>query len=380
MRIAVVNITGGGVSGGYLKYLKNMLPRLSNHKDVKALTCLCPDGIDVSSWFTNLSDATYYTYRHLYLNNFINTPLKIVREHLLRFSPDLLFIPTDRYIHLKNIPVVNMVQNMEPHTRNISGDPLYELIKKKIQQNLTRISVSRADHTIAVSDFVKDYITSQYDICARKVHKIYHGITVQPKAKSERPPSVPLEPGESFIFTCGSIRPARGLEDALEALLELKLRHFHVRLVIAGDTIPGMKKYRSKLEKFILLNGLTRHVFWAGFLNAAQMRWCYKMCSVFIMTSRIEACPNIAIEAMSHGALSITADNPPMPEFFSECAAYYQPGNGQSLAKAISHMLMMDRDKRNSLSESAKKRGMRFSWDATAEKTMNVFMQAIACR
>jgi hypothetical protein len=43
MRLAVVNLTGGGFSGGYKKYLENMLPRLAEHSEVEALLCASPD-------------------------------------------------------------------------------------------------------------------------------------------------------------------------------------------------------------------------------------------------------------------------------------------------------------------------------------------------
>lgn len=382
MKLAIVNITGGGLSGGYLKYLKNMIPRLSNHKEVEALTCIFPNGVNTISWFRNLPKVEYWTYRRIHLGYFLNTPTKEMRVHLLKFSPDILFIPTERYIRFNNIPVVNMVQNMEPHVQNIKGDPMHEVIKKYVQRKLIRLSVKQADKTIAVSNFVENYLTTKLDIPANKIHKVYHGMMYGPKTKSKMPLSVPLEVRESFLFTCGSIRPARGIEDALDALLELKSKHNHrrVKLVIAGETVPGMEKYRAKLERSISLKGLSLNVFWAGFLDDAEMSWCYNRCSLFIMTSRVEACPNIAIEAMSHGALTIAADNPPLPEFFSDCATYYQPGNGKSLANSIIRMLALDRKERNSLSNRTREISSRFSWDLTAEKTMHVFRQASMLR
>ena len=57
------------------------------------------------------------------------------------------------------------------------------------------------------------------------------------------------------------------------------------------------------------------------------------------MTSRVEACPNIALEAMSHGAFCLAADNPPLPEFFQGAALYYRPRSGEALAHAITAAL-----------------------------------------
>ena len=37
MRVAVINLTGGGMSGGYRKYLRNVLSLMSKHDDVETI-------------------------------------------------------------------------------------------------------------------------------------------------------------------------------------------------------------------------------------------------------------------------------------------------------------------------------------------------------
>lgn len=377
MRLAIVNLTGGGFSGGYTKYLKNMLPRLAEHHDVDALLCVSPEGNDVSAWFAKPPDADYSTSNHLTLRHLAHIPDKKLAECLKGFSPDVIFMPVERYIKFAKVPVVNMVRNMEPFVPNMKGDSLQEMSRKFIQRKLACNSVRRADHTIAVSNFVKDYLTATLCVPENKVSQVYHGITPQPNGSFRRPASVPVGWDGEFLFTCGSVRPARGLEDALEALSELKARDLDMRLVIAGEAAPGMRKYREGLERFLASRGLADSVCWAGNLNDEEMRWCYDRCRSFIMTSRVEACPNIALEAMSSGAVSIAANNPPLPEFFSDCAAYYEAGNGRSLAEAIIDRTALDRGKRSSLSERARERSAMFSWDLTAEQTVTVLAQVL---
>ena len=377
MRLAIVNLTGGGFSGGYRKYLKNMLPRLAEHSGVDALLCVVPEGNDISSWFGKLPAADYCSCSPLTLSHLAHIPDRKMAECLRRFSPDIVFLPVDRYIKFDSIPVVNMVRNMEPFVPNMKGDSPQERFKKCVQRKLTCNSVRRSDHTIAVSGFVKDYLTTTLHVPENKISQVYHGLTPPPIGSCMRPVAVPIGWDAGFLFTCGSIRPARGLEDALEALSDLKSRGLDMRLVIAGETVPGMRKYRDGLERFLAWRGLTDSACWTGSLTDEEIRWCYARCSLFIMTSRIEACPNIAMEAMSCGAISIAADNPPLPEFFSECAAYYEAGNGRLLAEAVLNLLALDPAERDSLSERARKRSEMFSWDLTADKTMAVLLQAL---
>ena len=100
------------------------------------------------------------------------------------------------------------------------------------------------------------------------------------------------------------------------------------------------------------------------------MSWCYSHCRLFLMTSRVEACPNIALEAMSHGAFCLAADNPPLPEIFQAAATYYRPKCGEALAQAISAALAYSPDAAGVIRERAQKRAGDFTWEETTDRTV----------
>jgi glycosyltransferase involved in cell wall biosynthesis len=377
MKIAIVNLTGGGLSGGYRKYLKNMLPRLANHNAVSALLCISPEGNDVGAWFHEKIAVEYGACSPLAPSHFAHNPDRKMADCLMKFSPDMIFLPVERFVRFHHVPVVNMVQNMEPYVLNFKGDPLREKYKKYVQRKLAGNSLKLADHTIAISGFVKDYLLGILNIPGEKISRVYHGLTLPRIGNGIRPVSLPPGWDGGFIFTCGSIRPARGLEDAVTALRELKAENLNLRLVIAGETVPGMRKYRAGLERSIASAGLTDSVFWVGMLNDDAMRWCYETCRIFIMTSRVEACPNIVLEAMNYGCVCISTDSLPMPEFFGDAAVYYTHGDGKSLFSAIQSTLSWSDKQRKELSERAQKRAAFFSWDKCAENTVAVLKKAI---
>lgn len=377
MRLAIVNLTGGGFSGGYKKYLKNILPRLAEHNNVEALLCVSPEGNDISTWFKKPPVADYCSFSPCSLSHLAHIPDRKMLTCLRKFSPDIVFLPVARYIRLDGTPVVNMVRNMEPFVANMKGDTLLEMFKKFVQRQIARNSVRRADYTIAVSSFVKEYLTSTLKVLKNKVSLIYHGLTQQPNESFMYPVSVPIGWDGGFLFTCGSIRPARGLEDLVEALSDLKTRNLNMRMVIAGETVPGMRKYRDGLRRLIALRGLTENVCWAGSLNDAEMHWCYERCSLFIMTSRVEACPNIALEAMSHGCVCISTESLPMKEFFGEAAIYYPPKNGHALAEATKRILALDKNLRKIMSEKSRRQATKFSWDVCAERTVALLAEVV---
>jgi len=98
---------------------------------------------------------------------------------------------------------------------------------------------------------------------------------------------------------------------------------------------------------------------------------------VFVMTSRAEACPNIVLEAMSHGCVCISTETEPMPEFFQDSAVYYPPKNGAVLANAIQEVLLWDEAKRWKVLERAKIRASQFSWETCALKTIQELRLAV---
>lgn len=358
------------MSGGYRKYLLNVIPRIAAHPDVESILCASPATLNVQSWFEPLHNVKFVD-NHPYrlFGSKIN---KKLYTRLKEYSPDVFFIPTERYFRFHDIPVVNMIQNMEPFVINGKGRRIHEQIKTWIHVIDAKRCIKASDRIIAISDFVKQFIVNKWQIDTGKIGLVYHGVEIAEEKTSCRPYNISYEWGENFLFTAGSIRPARGLEDVLKAL------KYFPGLVIAGETIPSMKNYEMQLKHWIQEKGLASKIIWAGSLNEHELSWCYKNCLMFVMTSRVEACPNIALEAMAHGCICVSSISPPMPEIFSDAAVYYNPEDPKSLSEAVNSVLCLDNDKRRELSEKAKKRAGDFSWDICAEKTVEELRKAVA--
>ena len=88
------------------------------------------------------------------------------------------------------------------------------------------------------------------------------------------------------------------------------------------------------------------------------------------MTSRAEACPNIVLEAMSYGCLSISTDQQPMPEFFGDSAAYYRAKDGERLATVLAFALGSSDETKSAKNTIAVSRAKQFDWKTTANQTV----------
>jgi len=376
MRIAIINLTGGGMSGGYRKYLENILPRIAVSNSVEEILCATPPSIDIQNWFSFLPKVKFVTCKPYNFLHF-STDNKL-RKILDEFSPDVIFIPVERYFKFDRVPMVNMIQNMEPFTENIDVNSFTDKGKLYIQRLVAKRAIKKSDKVIAISKHVKNFLLNKWNIPEGKIGLVYHGIELPGDEELQLPQNMPKDWKGKFIFTAGSIRPARGLEDIFKVMKHLSLKREEIKgLVIAGGISPNMIGYLRKLKKWIQAQNLSPKIFWASSLNEKEMGWCYRNCKIFVMTSRVEACPNIALEAMSYGCISVSSNNPPLPEIFGDAALYYPPKRGELLAKSIQIVLEWNNYQRDEASKKARERAAKFSWDITVGKLLIEFKKAI---
>ena len=369
MRVAIINLTAGGMSGENVKYLANIVPRLARHPEIEAVLCATPASIDLNMNSGSLSNVRFVNCRPW---RFFFKDSELERQ-MKDFGPDVVYVPVERPFAFGSKPVVTMLQNMEPFICPARGNPFTQKIKGLLRLGYARRAIPRADRIIAISNFVKSHLVNRCGVPESKIGLVYHGSAIGAQDEQlERPRAVPACWEGNYVFTAGAIRPARGLEDLLGALECLRSRGARLpRLLIAGDTEPAMERYRAKLIRRIHNNGMSSEIVWTGRLRASEMAWCYRNCRAFVMTSRVESFGQIAVEALSHGCACIAATNPCLPEIFRDAALYYPPGCAPALGRTIQFLTeaASDHDRRR-LAESARRRAADFSWDICAERTV----------
>jgi glycosyltransferase involved in cell wall biosynthesis len=364
LHVAIVNLTSGGISGGYLKYLHSLLPLLRRDARISQLDVFVPEGVRVDaggpvrSW--PLRDA-FRGYAAL-------------RRDLKALAPDVVFFPTARLIDCGRVPAVVMVRNMEPLTVPFGGNTWREALRNVARARVARQACRRASRVIAVSDHVRRFVTERWGLPAGKVGRVYHGIDA-----TGAPPVPPqqLEGMQRFVFTAGSIRPARGLEDLIRAAPALIAREPSLKIVIAGKPDASTRPYETRMRRLSERVGAAAAIAWPGQLGPAEMAWGYERCAAFVVTSRAEACPNVALEALAHGAPVVSTSQDPMPEFFAGTAAYYRPKDPAELAARLASILTEPESDRARRRAAAIARAAEFPWSRTAEETIVQLQLAI---
>jgi glycosyltransferase involved in cell wall biosynthesis len=367
MKIAIINLTGGGLSYGYINYLSEVLPRMLRHPRVSQIYVSVPPGFaflfeDVIPTVKLQACADNLRARHL------------LRRRVIEMAPDVVFFPGNQWMNLGQIPSVCMIQSMLPMVMPFGGNGWKDIVKNVVRARLTRTACERASRVIAISNYVKEFLIDRWHIAPARIGMVYHGVNPPPGAGAmKQPVGVPGEWRGEFLFTAGSMHPYRALDDVIKAMAVLASRGIHPPLVIAGgaDLDPTQLPYLRRMQKLAGNLGVQAQIAWTGHLAGEEMAWCYAHCRLFLMTSRVEACPNIALEAMSYGAFCLAADNPPLPEFFQDAAVYYRPKSGEALAQAINAALAYPPEAATLMRRQAKQRAGDFTWEKTTDSTVH---------
>ncbi len=371
MHVTIANLTNGGLSGGYEKYLRELLPRLAADPRVQQLEILLPPQAKVLASQLRLC-GTYHFWP------FYDHALRFgwVRRRVREMAPDVVFIPTARWLDFGAVPTLVMVRNMEPFIAPFAGNPPLERLRNLLRARAARNACQQATKIIGVSQFVSQFLSRTLQIPKERTATVYHGLATKPPAA--RRPSV-LGAGhlmDDFLFAAGALRPNRGLEDAIMGLAELRGRRWRPRLLIAGVSPPATKGYARWLRRLAEQLGVDGQLLWLGYLDQQELAWCFQHCSIFVMTSRVEACPNTVLEAIQHGCLSLSSDCMPMPEFFGDSAHYYRGGDPKDFADRLYELRLLDDDDKGRLRSAALARARDFDWDNTAKATVTCMLEA----
>jgi glycosyltransferase involved in cell wall biosynthesis len=133
----------------------------------------------------------------------------------------------------------------------------------------------------------------------------------------------------------------RVLIDAMPAIVSV---HPDTLLVICG-TGPLVDELGDAVRHL----GLERHVRLAGLVDNATVAVYNRAADLFVLPSRLEACPTVALEALACGTPVVSSDNPGGVELhglFGDDVAIVPKENPEALARAV--IAALDRPRRAS--------------------------------
>lgn len=166
---------------------------------------------------------------------------------------------------------------------------------------LYRYIYKTADQIVCQTEAMRDLLIRNYPAVREKTQIIYNAYNIyQIKKLAQRPPDVVL-PKNPYILAVGRMAPIKGFRQLLRAFALLHEKVPDVDLMLCGDG-----EIMADVKKLIEELGLHDNVICPGI---TETPYAYmSRCSIFVLPSIHEGCPNTLIEAMICGAPVIAAD------------------------------------------------------------------------
>ena len=172
--------------------------------------------------------------------------------------------------------------------------------------------------------------------------------------------------GELRVLFAGAYGAAKGLDDLLAALSELRSTEVPpVRLIIVGGELrPGE---RARLESIARALGLSDTVEFNPPVPAAAMRTYYETSDVVCLPSRREGFPMALLEGMAFGLPPVATNIGGIPELVDDGVSglLIEPGDIAALATALARL--KDAQVRNRLGHAAAARAAKNGSHVIAE-------------
>jgi glycosyltransferase involved in cell wall biosynthesis len=283
-------------------------------------------------------------------------------------NPDLVHFPIVQQPVLYRGKVVTTMNDLTTiRFRNPSKNWLIFTIKRWVYIWVNKVVARKSNALITYTEFVKDDVAKYTHTNSRKYTVIYLGAD-EVEAKVE--PLKDLD-GKKFIMYVGRPLPHKNLDRLIDAFGQIQKNQPDLHLVLAGkkDELYRRIAKRVKQESF-------ENVVFTDFISDGQLRWLYENTSAYVFPSLSEGFGLPGLEAMIAGAPVVSSNATCLPEVYKDGAQYFDPLDIDDMAKAITKVLNNEL-LRKELIKKGKVVASKYSWQKTAQQTLEVYNQVL---
>ncbi len=250
---------------------------------------------------------------------------------------------------------------------------LFPPLKRTYLTALTRASVRRAAHVIAVSHQTASDVMYFFDKDPSRITVVHNGVdgrfapgTPEGIAAFRERKGLP----DRYWFYLGTLEPRKNLDILLDAFAtwQTVADDHKVRLVVAG----GKGWYYDTIFAKVAECGIEGSVIFPGFVPDEELPDWYRGAELFIYPSRFEGFGMPVLEAMACGTPVVCSAAPGVAEVAGD-AAVQVPADDIAAWVAALDDLARQPEQRAALAAAGPKRAGMFTWQAAAQATLAVY-------
>ena len=180
-----------------------------------------------------------------------------------------------------------------------------------------------------------------------------------------------------FVLSVGDLQPRKNQIGLISAFADLmrsqpQLKHY---LVLAGkDTWYGSRVRDAARE-----SGVADRIIFTGFVSDDDLLQLYNACECFAFPSLYEGFGIPVLEAMACGRPVIASNAASIPEVADGAGILFDPYRNEEILRALADVLL-DSELRARLERLGSQRAALFSWQKTAEATLEIYRQVVGAK
>jgi alpha-1,3-rhamnosyl/mannosyltransferase len=239
-------------------------------------------------------------------------------------------------------------------------------------------SLARADHIITDAAFVKQELVDVFGLDASKIHPIH--LAAEPLFKPMLANEIDgflktkgLE-HRQYWLAVGTLEPRKNLQLALDAFSALPAAdRKKTPLVLAGMVGWNVGKLLPKIQAMQQAGELLQ----LGYVSRHNLAAVVAGAKALIFPSVYEGFGLPLVEAMQSGTPVLASNASCLPEVLAGAGLLFDSNDADGL-KALMLQMLSDDDLATMLSTQGLNRSKHFSWQKTAQQTLEVYRLAVA--
>lgn len=290
-------------------------------------------------------------------------PLMIRLERIDLFFGGNYFLPgpIDAVAETRVVTVHDLTYRKRPDL--LQAETLANLETRMLRE------LARADAVICVSRATRNDLLEEYEIDASRVIAVQNGMTLRKSEKAGGSLDLP----QRYVLFVSTIEPRKDLDILIDAFERLRDREaYEGDLVVAGRIGWKAEQTAERLTSSRWSNAI-HHL---DYVPREHLDEIYRRAEVFVLPSLYEGFGFPILEAMSHHVPVITTNVSSLPEVGGDAALYFEPGDVDALATAISRIASSS-DLREQIVERGLEQVKKFDWGRAARETMDVFERVV---
>ncbi len=241
-------------------------------------------------------------------------------------------------------------------------------LKKRGYELLFRRAHRKSRKIIVPSQFVAEDLAEYQPSTEPKIVVIREAVGV--------PTEVRIEPfGQvqaPFILHVGSPFPHKNIEGLIEAFEIARRAKPELQLVLAGKKEYYFEQLQALVQKLPYRDAIIM----PGFVTDGQLKWLYEHAEAYIFPSFSEGFGLPGLEAMAHNCPLLSSNATCLPEIYGDAAHYFSPRDPGDIARKIVQVVG-DEKLRAELIVKGRKQVAKYSWQKTAEQTLDVYINIL---